>query len=275
MPTTKFLLPYSIAIAILVGCSSQRVPVIERSRGQPDAMNAASTKNVPLAPVAAGYYRVKRGDTLYRIALEHGQSYRDVAQWNNLSNPDQIEVDQVLQVAPMNNGNAKVIVGGPINSHDITTKPLSPDAAKDGTTKDSSAADKQKENNKEVASDIRLNWPAIGHIVGTFDDVKNKGLDIAGKVGDPVKAAGDGKIVYAGNGLRGYGNLIIIKHNSTFLTAYAHNRSLIAKEGEQVKAGQKIAEMGNSDTDSVKLHFEVRRHGKPVDPMRYLPEKNS
>ena len=94
-------------------------------------------------------------------------------------------------------------------------------------------------------------------------------------MGDPVKAAGNGKIVYAGNGLRGYGNLIIIKHNSTYLTAYAHNRALLVKEGEQVYAGQKIAEMGNSDTDRVKLHFEVRRYGKPVDPARYLPEKNS
>ena len=274
MPTTKFLLPYLIAVAILVGCSSQRVPVVERSRGQPN--NAVMpTKNSALAPVGAGYYRVKRGDTLYRIALEHGQSYRDIAQWNNLLNPDQIEVDQVLQVAPLNNSNAKVIVGGPINPHDITTKPLPPDVTKDSAANDSTAADKQKETTKEAVPDMRLNWPAAGKIVGVFDDAKNKGLDIAGKVGDPVKAAADGKIVYAGNGLRGYGNLIIIKHNSTFLTAYAHNRSLIAKEGEHVKAGQKIAEIGNSDTDSVKLHFEVRRNGKPVDPMRYLPEKNS
>lgn len=274
MPTTKFLLPCLIAIAILVGCSSQRVPVVERSRGQPNNV-AVPTKNATLAPVGAGYYRVKRGDTLYRIALEHGQSYRDIAQWNNLLNPDQIEVDQVLQVAPLNNSNAKVIVGGPINSHDITTRPLPSDVTKDGAANDSAAADKQKDTTKEGVPDMRLNWPAAGKIVGAFDDTKNKGLDIAGKVGDSVKAAADGKIVYAGNGLRGYGNLIIIKHNSTFLTAYAHNRSLIAKEGEHVKAGQKIAEMGNSDTDSVKLHFEVRRHGKPVDPMRYLPEKNS
>lgn len=272
MSITK-LLSYVIAIAILVGCSSQRVPVVDRSRGQQNA--TMSTKNTALAPVSVGYYRVKRGDTLYRIALEHGQSYRDIAQWNNLTNPDQIEVDQVLQVAPINNSSTKVVVGGPINSHDITAKPLPSDATKDGATKDLAAADKQTESNKEVVPDMRLNWPAIGQIVGAFDDAKNKGVDIAGKAGDPIKAAGDGKVVYAGNGLRGYGNLIIIKHNSTFLTAYAHNRSLIAKEGEQVKAGQKIAEMGNSDTDSVKLHFEVRRHGKPVDPMRYLPEKNS
>ncbi len=272
MPITK-LLSYAITIAILAGCSSQRVPVVDRSRGQQNVV--VPTKNPALAPVGVGYYRVKRGDTLYRIALEHGQSYRDIAQWNNLSNPDQIEVDQVLQVAPLNNANAKVVVGGPINSHEITTRPLPSDATKESATKDSAAADKQKEAAKEVVPDLRLNWPAVGKIIGAFDDAKNKGLDIAGKAGDPIKAAGDGKIVYAGNGLRGYGNLIIIKHNNAFLTAYAHNRNLIAKEGEQVKAGQKIAEMGNSDTDSVKLHFEVRRYGKPVDPMRYLPEKNS
>ena len=117
---------------------------------------------------------------------------------------------------------------------------------------------------------IRFQWPAKGHTLAGFDESKNKGIDIAGKAGDPVFAAADGKVVYAGSGLRGYGNLIIIKHNNTYLTAYAHNQTLLAKEDQVVKRGQKIAEMGNSDADQVKLHFEVRRQGKPVDPMRYL-----
>ena len=116
-------------------------------------------------------------------------------------------------------------------------------------------------------------WPAKGAVVAEFDEVKNKGLDIGGTAGEPVVAAADGKVVYAGAGLRGYGNLVILKHNNTFLSAYAHNQALMVKEDQTVKKGQKIAEMGNSDADRVKLHFEVRRQGKPVDPAKYLPAR--
>jgi lipoprotein NlpD len=122
--------------------------------------------------------------------------------------------------------------------------------------------------------DDRLDWtwPAKGKLVGTFSETANlKGIDIAGKAGEPVVASAPGKVVYAGTGLRGYGKLIIIKHNNTFLSAYAHNREILVKEGQQVTKGQKIAEMGNSDADQVKLHFEIRRLGKPMDPARYLP----
>jgi lipoprotein NlpD len=117
---------------------------------------------------------------------------------------------------------------------------------------------------------VSFHWPARGNLVGSFDESKNKGLDIGGKVGDPVLASADGRVVYAGAGLRGYGNLIILKHNNTFLTAYAHNQTLLVKEDQVIKRGQKIAEMGNSDADQVKLHFEIRRQGKPVDPAKYL-----
>ena len=118
---------------------------------------------------------------------------------------------------------------------------------------------------------VSFQWPVRGNLIAGFDEAKNKGLDIAGKAGDPVLAAADGKVVYAGSGLRGYGNLIIIKHNNTYLTAYAHNQTLLVKEEQAIKRGQKIAEMGNSDADQVKLHFEIRRQGKPVDPAKYLP----
>ena len=114
-------------------------------------------------------------------------------------------------------------------------------------------------------------WPSGGPVLASFDDPKNKGIDLGGKAGDPVLAAADGRVVYAGAGLRGYGNLVIIKHNNVFLTAYAHNQTLLVKEDQAVKRGQKIAEMGNTDADQVKLHFEIRRQGKPVDPARYLP----
>lgn len=255
-------------VMLLTACSSQRVPVIERSAG-------ASSAIAPVAPVVLepGYYRVKRGDTLYRIALENGQSYRDIALWNNLNNPDQIEVGQVLRVSPPIDSAPRVVVGAPIKSNEISAKPLTPEISNE-SAKDKNKELALKEASKEVPlADVNFIWPSKGQILTTFDDAKNKGVDIAGKLGDPIKAAGDGKVVYAGNGLRGYGNLIIIKHNNAFLTAYAHNRALLAKEGEQVKAGQTIAEMGNTDSDRIKLHFEVRRYGKPIDPMRYLPEK--
>jgi murein DD-endopeptidase MepM/ murein hydrolase activator NlpD len=123
------------------------------------------------------------------------------------------------------------------------------------------------------ADDVPWIWPASGKVIGQFSEAGSKGLDIGGKAGDAVIAAGDGKVVYAGTGLRGYGKLIIVKHNATFLSAYAHNQNLLVKEGQTVSKGQKIAEMGNTDADQVKLHFEVRRQGKPVDPMKYLPPR--
>ncbi|MFS4513337.1 peptidoglycan DD-metalloendopeptidase family protein, partial [Delftia tsuruhatensis] len=123
------------------------------------------------------------------------------------------------------------------------------------------------------ADDVDFIWPASGSLIAGFDEARNKGYDIAGKAGDPVMAAADGRVVYAGAGLRGYGNLIILKHNNTYLTAYAHNQTLLVKEDQTVRKGQKIAEMGSTDADRVKLHFEVRRQGKPVDPSRYLPSR--
>jgi lipoprotein NlpD len=121
--------------------------------------------------------------------------------------------------------------------------------------------------------EIAFIWPSNGVLLAGFDEAKNKGLDLGGKAGDPVQAAADGRVVYAGAGLRGYGNLVILKHNNTYLTAYAHNQTLLVKEDQSVRKGQKIAEMGNSDADRVKLHFEIRRQGKPVDPAKFLPAR--
>jgi lipoprotein NlpD len=123
--------------------------------------------------------------------------------------------------------------------------------------------------------DERLSWmwPSEGRIVATFDEGKNKGVDIAGRLGQPVTAAGAGKVMYAGSGIRGYGNLVIVKHSNSLLSAYAHNRAIVVKEGQTVSKGEKIAEMGDSDADSVKLHFEIRQQGKPVDPSRFLPSR--
>jgi lipoprotein NlpD len=153
-----------------------------------------------------------------------------------------------------------------------------PDAAPKVDAKADAKAD-PKADSKNTApaapsEELAFMWPANGPLLNGFDEAKNKGLDIGGKAGDPVMAAADGQVVYAGSGLRGYGNLLILKHNSTFLTAYAHNQSLLVKEDQKVKKGQKIAEMGNSDSNSgVKLHFEIRRQGKPIDPSKFLPAR--
>lgn len=219
-------------------------------------------------PVPPGFYRVKRGDTLLRIALDNGQSYRDIAAWNNLSDPNLIEVDQVLRVKPP--------PGVRVATKPI--EPLKPTESKEVAADKKVAAKKAEEKEvavTEVKADavdppIKLSWPAKGKVVEEFSEGKNKGIDIAGKLGEPIQAASDGKVVYAGNSLRGYGNLVIVKHDNTYLTAYAHNRSLLVKEGDTVRKGQRIAEMGDSDANMVKLHFEVRVNGKPVNPIQFL-----
>ena len=212
-----------------------------------------------------GFYTVQRGDTLTRIALDNGQAWRDLARWNQLSNPDVIEVGQVLRVSPP---------GGAVEAPGVVVRPIAqtqPTASQVSAPKSEPAPSV----NQPTANDDGLGfiWPANGSLIAGFDEAKNKGLDIAGKAGDPIVAAADGQVVYAGAGLRGYGNLIILKHNNTFLTAYAHNQALLVKEDQKVRKGQKIAEMGKSDADRVKLHFEVRRQGKPVDPAKLLPAR--
>jgi lipoprotein NlpD len=207
-----------------------------------------------------GFYTVQRGDTLTRIALDHGQSWRDLATWNQLSNAHLIEVGQVLRVSPP---------GAVTEPSGVVVQPIGPSAQAAPKPTPSASPPAPAAND----SGLSFAWPANGTVIGTFDEVKNKGLDIAGQAGDPVLAAADGQVVYAGAGLRGYGNLIILKHNNTFLTAYAHNQSLLVKEDQQVRRGQKIAEMGKTDADRVKLHFEIRRQGKPVDPAKFLPAR--
>jgi len=248
------------ASVLLSACTTPRTTpatVVDRSRTE----TPTATANVPTPP---GYYRVKRGDTLIRIALDQGQSYRDIVRWNNLTDPNLIEVDQLLLVRPP--------------AGKMTVKPLTSAATTPPPQKmaDQRMAEPAAEPKIEAVKPdapppgIRLSWPAKGKVVEDFIDGKNKGIDIAGKLGDPIQAAGDGRVVYAGNSLRGYGNLVIVKHDNTYLTAYAHNRNLLVKEGDAVRKGQKIAEMGDTDANSVRLHFELRVNGKPVDPLPFL-----
>ena len=284
-------------------------------------------------------YTVKKGDTLYAIALDHGLDYKDLAAWNNLDNVNVIRVGQTLRLSapgqPAGEASASGVTTMPLKSvppvgteesrgapvpatsagvplariapggrNTETLKvsprvfkepyteqawreaqralpaptaavpetvavapPPSPPAPRVEPPRDASAA-------TPVDEDAKLGWmwPATGKLVTGFSDTANlKGIDIAGKEGQPVVASAAGKVVYAGTGLRGYGKLVIIKHNASYLSAYAHNREILVKEGQQVPKGQKIAEMGSTDSDSVKLHFEIRRQGKPVDPLKYLP----
>jgi lipoprotein NlpD len=234
-----------------------------------------------------GFYTVKPGDTLIRIGLESGQSYKDISRWNGLDNPNKIEVGQVLRTLPPvveAGAVTKPVTSGTVTTTPIATasapvpaKPASAASAASAATAAASAPVKvamaPSSNAASADDDIAWLWPSKGAVIAEFDESKNKGVDITGSAGDAVVAAADGKVVYAGAGLRGYGNLIILKHNNTYLTAYAHNQSLQVKEDQSVKKGQKIAEMGSSDADRVKLHFEVRRQGKPVDPLKYLPAK--
>ncbi|MBI5274948.1 MAG: peptidoglycan DD-metalloendopeptidase family protein [Burkholderiales bacterium] len=283
-----------LAAAVLAGCSSPGrtpAPVEDRTARTPVTIGATVTPPAqPVLPGAEnagkpGYYSVKPGDTLIRIALDNGQNWRDVARWNNLDNPNVIEVGQVLRVvppgAPVPPATAEGVVTRPVASASSAASPL-PAASgavastPRGTTT-AAAPTLPPVNTPPVApgdDDLGWIWPtAGGPVLAGFDEQKNKGIDIGGKAGDPVLASADGRVVYAGAGLRGYGNLIILKHNNTYLSAYAHNQQLLVKEDQAVRKGQKIAEMGSSDADRVKLHFEIRRQGKPVDPTRYLPHR--
>ncbi len=298
---------------VLAGCSSKgaRAPVEDRgtmasSKALASAKTTSPVPDTPAKPSAApvlepsspaakplpgaenagkpGYYTVKPGDTLIRVGLDHGQSFRDIARWSGLDNPNRIEVGQVLRVEPPVGASAEPETK-PVVLSSASPVALAPvqaasadkrapaNAAPVATPAAAPAAAPSTANAASADDEIAWIWPVNGELLAGFDELKNKGLDIGGKAGTPVLASADGRVVYAGAGLRGYGNLIILKHNNTYLTAYAHNQALLVKEDQTVRKGQKIAEMGSSDTDRVKLHFEVRRQGKPVDPAKYLPAR--
>jgi lipoprotein NlpD len=294
-PTPRLAL-LIISLGILSACSTETrvAPVIDRpaptaSTFRPRPQPAPAVEE-PKAD-ARGTYTVRRGDTLLRIALDHGQNYRDLVAWNNLADPDDIKVGQVLKVAqPERTANG--VVTSPVTMPGAEKTPAVPKKTEpSGAKKPYSEANLAKEDNPKAEKvvtggvtpgttvtandDEKLSWmwPSDGKIIATFDEGKNKGIDIAGKMGQQVMAAGSGKVMYAGSGIRGYGNLVIVKHSNSLLSAYAHNRTILVKEGQNVTKGQPIAEMGDSDADGVKLHFEIRQQGKPVDPAKFLPSR--
>lgn len=319
-PSPVVSLSLALAFSLVAGCASKSpAPVEDRS----SALSSAS------APSGPGYHSVRKGETLYSIALEYGQDYREVAGWNNITDPNRIMVGQTLRVLPPGQTSAEptasvspvttgsvveqrplegavpatvVAAGGALKREPRASKePYSdaalarlqnptpatpaapapaPAAAPTAATETAVAtapaaaaasAAQVSGTGETTIEGVVWSWPATGNIVGNF--AQTKGVDIAGKAGDPVLAAADGKVVYSGSGLRGYGQLVIIKHNATFLSAYAHNQKILVKEGQNVKRGQRIAEMGKTDSTSVKLHFEVRRQGKPVEPLNFLPKR--
>ncbi len=276
-----------IAALWLAACSTpvNRAPVESRGTSAATAVSGPEAPAVAPAPMKPlpgaenagkpGYYTVKAGDTLIRIGLDTGQSWKDIARWNQLGDPNLIEVGQVLRVVPPETAAASVAADQGVVTRPVTSTTIGPATAPAATHASAAPPPAPVAAPKPVtgAGDAGFIWPSSGALLAGFDEARNKGVDIGGKAGDPVLAAADGRVVYAGAGLRGYGNLVILKHDNTYLTAYAHNQKLLVKEDQNVHRGQKIAEMGSSDADRVKLHFEIRREGKPVDPARYLPAR--
>jgi lipoprotein NlpD len=306
-------LTLAVAVAmVLSGCTSSplqsRAPVEDRTAAARAAAMASAepAKPLPGAENAGkpGYYTVKPGDTLIRIALESGQNWKDLVKWNNLENPNIVEVGQVVRVVPPG-ADATVASTRGVVAAKVETRPLDgkgvsgaapattatgnvaaaalpAGASVTGASASATAAapvasasvpvPAPAPNNTE--DNMTWGWPAAGSVSAGFEEGKTKGLSINGNAGDPVFAAAEGRVMYAGSGLRGYGNLIILKHSNAYLTAYAHNQTLLVKEDQTVRRGQKIAEMGASDADRVKLYFEIRKPGgKLVDPAKVLPPR--
>ncbi len=347
----RVLAPAAAAL-LLVSCMTRPpAPVSERIAPPPETIESAppAAEPPPAAEAPPPTHIVKRGETLYQIALDHGLDYRELAAWNNIENVNVIRTGRVLVLAPPGEAPAQAAApGSAVTTPLPAAPPIAPVGSETRTLPFIGAAPSGRSNTASYKSEPRAlklpyseqalaqmqqsnvvapaavptaappvvapsapgtvpaaaapsatgpgtvaaapariessrvpeidggnidwAWPATGKVISGFSETANlKGIDIAGKSGQPVLASGPGKVVYAGNGLRGYGKLIIIKHNNTFLSAYAHNREILVKEGQQVAKGQKIAEMGDSDADQVKLHFEIRRFGKPVDPAKFLP----
>jgi lipoprotein NlpD len=305
MNKTRFFL-LAILSGALAGCGTTRAPAPVVERTVPVTTVEAPPQTGPRHADSRGYYTIRKGDTLHQIALDFGQNYRDLVAWNNLANANDIKVGQQLRVVPPE---GQPQTGSVSTSSGVEVRPLTqpPAAANTASNKTAPRGDKRPYSESALAElqkqeggahaptqkgesktgekgpestpgagseddNISWMWPAEGKIVAGFSDGK-KGIDIAGKMGEPVVAAGAGKVLYAGSGIRGYGNLVIVKHSNNLLSAYAHNKVIFVKEDQTVTKGQKIAEMGNSDSDTVKLHFEIRQQGKPVDPTKFLPSR--
>lgn len=255
-----------LVVLVLLGCSSSaKAPVGER--GKP-------------SPTNPGTHRVSKGESLYSIAWKYGVDYKELAKWNGIKSPYIIHVNQIVRTE-----SPAPVTRTPLKTESVTPVPLPATTQKSKpiqkpvpapVAKKPAPRTPPKKSAKTLSTGKPVwQWPAQGRVVRTFDarSAGKKGIAIAGKRNAPVRAAADGRVVYRGSGLVGYGRLIIVKHNNNYLSAYGHNQEFMIDEGDQVQAGQVIARMGSSGTSSVMLHFEIRRNGKPVDPLRLLPRR--
>lgn len=284
-------------------------PSAAESSARKPAASSVATAPRPVTPQIAqsstGFHTVRRGDTLFAIAFANSVDFRQLAEWNNLESPDVIRVGQVLRLTPPepalveDSVEVTALAADPLpQAQPLSEAPVlrEPQAIllpySDASWAQVSGAPIQLPAPQAPAAPVAVTvaptppppppsavveawmWPAQGKVIGRFGAAGGKGIDIAGTRNAPVFAVAPGKVVYSGVGLRGYGRLLIIKHPGEFLSAYAHNQEMLVKEGDTVAAGQKIALMGDSDADRVKLHFEIRRYGKPLDPLKYLPERS-
>ncbi|MDO4769640.1 MAG: peptidoglycan DD-metalloendopeptidase family protein [Brachymonas sp.] len=272
------------------GFTGGHAPVENRSLGGGGGRPLVPRVNPATLPGAEfagrpGYYTVQPGDTIRSISRALNVDWRDLAQWNSswIPNPDVIEIGQVLRVVPPSSaGTGVAVTPAPVRPRPAPSVPSEPSpspvptppAPVPGVSTPKPVPAPTPTDTAVPNIGVALAWPTRNpNVITSFDGVRSKGIAIAGKEGDPVYASADGRVMYAGSGLRGYGNLVLIKHNNTLLTVYAHNSALLVKEGQNVKKGQQIASMGKTDADRVKLHFEVRRNGKTVNPISYLPAR--
>jgi len=259
--------PAVLALALIAGCTTtQKAPVVERSATRQPAAPAGAA--APRPEARPDTYVVKRGDTLYSIALEHGADYREVAQWNSLEDPSKLSVGQVLRVTAPAQQPGVQVGSAPPGAGKIESRPLG--SGPQQQQKPVAAA--RDEPRLLDAQPLQFAWPAKGKVLAGFAEPRRKGIDIDGKPGDPVNAAAAGRVTYVGSGIPGLGKLVVIRHDQGFITVYAHNKDILVKEQQTVTRGQKIAELGSSDSDRPKLHFQIRKGAAAVDPLLYLPK---
>lgn len=329
MNATRLILV--LLLPVIASCASHPpAPVEDHGKGPAAEKPKLAVPAVLVATDSKiGFHTVKKGETLYSIALDNGRDYKDVAAWNNLDNPNLIRIGQQLRVSPPDDG-AVAVAKPVISSAPVEIRSATPGSSGTGTSistntetlkrepkggklawsdealakaRQSDVTVKPAETRPETkpvevktaekpaerppekpperpperpplaGDDVEWIWPANGKLLAQYAEGGGKGVDIAGKEGDPVLAAASGVVSYAGTGLRGYGNLIVLRHNATYLSVYAHNSKLLVKEKDTVAKGQKIAEIGSTDTESPRLHFEIRREGKPADPQKFLPSR--
>jgi lipoprotein NlpD len=268
------VLVVAIAHLLAAGCASQHqaAPVVDRTgrSTEPPAAVAKETAPTPRT-LAEDQYEVKKGDTLYSIALEHGVDYRELAQWNSLEDPAKIRVGQVLRTKPEEGRGAqvsKVAIGAPLESRPLDAPAGAKPAVKPAAASASIAPKPVPATDGDV---LKFIWPTKGKVIAAFEQTRGKGVDIDGRVGDPIVASAKGKVTYVGSGIRGLGKLLIIQHSDEYLTVYAHTSQILVKEQQVVERGQKIAEIGTSDAERPMLHFQIRKLGRPLDPKQYLP----